>query len=157
MLFDCLGILCHAPQSHSSPIPMYLPLQPVARPLRKSKKNKINSNRKEKKYFPLPPFPPLYPSGTGKLLCVTVHPSVQTVLLANAHCVTGEVQGLWPWSTSILDPHWPSSQMSCCCLQSRRPCSYGSAASRHTLQQFKGVDIRVCPGCVPGWQLNWLV
>lgn len=65
----------------------------------------MNSNRNEKEnYFAPPPFPLLYPSGIGKLLSITVHPSVQTVLLANAHCVTGEVQGLWPWSTINTGP-----------------------------------------------------
>jgi hypothetical protein len=57
--------------------------------------------------------------------CITLYPFAQTSLLANV-----------PWSglrppasaiPSILGPHWDSSWIACCCPESWRACSFGSA------------------------------
>ena len=57
---------------------------------------------------------------------------VQTALLANIHCMMSCWSGSRPLASgtpSILDPQWNSSQISCCCPESWRSCSFGSVES----------------------------
>jgi hypothetical protein len=62
---------------------------------------------------------------------------------------------------SVLDPHWESSQISCCCLVSWRSCSFNSSGTApsqapdvHRWDRYWSGPT-LSPGSGPGWKLSW--
>jgi hypothetical protein len=99
---DSLWVSHHAPQSHSSPPP------------KKRKKKKKNLTMEA-------------------IVCHSVshsiYPFSQMSLIVNVHCNESGSRPLASATPSILDPCRDSPQMSSCCPESWRSCSFGSAVS----------------------------
>ena len=64
-----------------------------------------------------------------KLQCVTLYTTIYPSIHTSSLIATSHWSGSRPLASatpSILDPHQDSSQISCCCPVSWRPCSFGS-------------------------------
>lgn len=146
-----LLILCEFHIMHHSSACAFISLSSLATSPSKENKNQRNENENKQSISP------------RRLQCVTVchtvHPFAQTAILANVPCNES-----WPQSfaiLSILDPHWDSSLIFCCCLVSWTSCSFeseGLAASRaptvYRLGRCWGGPSQ-SPGSGPGWVLSW--